>query len=56
MNWKEDSRIIDEFPRYSVDRYGNVYNNKSGRKLKQCVSHNGYPLLEKPLRENNLKE
>ena len=36
---------IKDFPEYSVDEHGNIY-NKNNEKLSQCVNRNGYLMVK----------
>lgn len=38
--------IITEFPNYSVDMLGNVYNNETGKKLKPAKINSGYLVVD----------
>ena len=36
---------IKDFPEYSVDEHGNIY-NKNNEKLSQCINRNGYLMVK----------
>ncbi len=38
----EEYKIIEGFENYSVSKYGNVKNNKTGKIIKPILNHNGY--------------